>query len=410
LFGGLAVKISAVIPLYNGANYVAESIEAVLAQSKQAAEIIVVDDCSTDNSRQIVERYRDKVTLLSIDQNSGVQTARNLGITHARTDWVALCDQDDIWSAGYLARLSDLLESEPGIEFSFSNFRTLRHRKLIAGTKFDQAPEGYWEAAGRRVVSQGWVFDRSFAGLTFLWHPIFPSATAFTKRLIEKVGAFNPVMKGIRPEDGEFTLRCLYRAKVGVLPEPLVTIRRHEANFSSDGLLSLIDEVKALEWIKQNHEEARQYRAIIDSEIRRRRIAAVHGAFAARRHELMRALLTEVSPEDRSINMRIKALIASLPDSVGLVLNNILQGASEHARSLRRAVRPARRFPPRDPARATAPASPACLISPQQAPIGGSQGVQVSGRAAVRLRGASGQPSQHRRPSEADVHHVDRMW
>ena len=137
------MEITTVLPVYNGAECIARTIEAVLAQSKPPGEIIVVDDCSTDDSRCIAERYGDKVTVLSIGRNSGVQIARNLGIAHARTDWVALCDHDNVWSQGYLARLSDLLDSEPGIEFAFCNFRTVRDGELLEGTKFDQAPEDY---------------------------------------------------------------------------------------------------------------------------------------------------------------------------------------------------------------------------------------------------------------------------
>ena len=92
------------------------------AQSKPAAEVILVDDCSTDESRRIAESYHDKVTVLSTGKNSGVQIARNLGIAHARTDWVALCDQDDMWSPVYLEKLSELLDSEPGIEFACLRF------------------------------------------------------------------------------------------------------------------------------------------------------------------------------------------------------------------------------------------------------------------------------------------------
>jgi len=336
------MEISAVIPVYNGADYIAEAIEAILAQTKQPAAIIVVDDCSTDGSRRIVEGYRDRATVFSTAQNSGVQIARNVGIAHARTEWVALCDHDDIWHPEYLAKLSDLLDDEAGIEFAFCNFKTVRGPEPLDGTKFDQAPRGYWESAGRRIVPRGWVFDRSFAGQTFSWHPIFPSGSSFSKHLIDKIGAFSPAMKGVRSEDGEFILRCLYRAKVGVLPEPLVTIRRHDTNFSRDDLLTLIDEVKVLSWIKEHHEEARQYAGIIDSEIRRRRIAAAHGAFAARRHDLMRELLVEVPPQDRSINLRIKSLIASLPDDIGLASNSILQGASGLVRPLRASARAAR--------------------------------------------------------------------
>ncbi|HEY6431297.1 MAG TPA: glycosyltransferase family 2 protein [Acetobacteraceae bacterium] len=326
------MNIAAVIPCYNGANFIADAIEAILAQSEPASEVIVVDDCSQDDSRDIVANYSDRVILLSTEQNSGVQVARNIGIRHARADWIALCDHDDIWMPRYLANLSRLLCGEPGIEFVFCNFQRLQDKTLETVTKFDQAPQGYWELAGRRVIPEGWVFDRNFAGQTFLWHPIFPSAISFSKRLVAERGEFNPAMRGFRPEDGEFVLRCLYRAKVAAIPEPLVAIRRHEANSTGDDLLTLLDEIRLLRWIRENHPEARQYSDIIDREIRRRRITAVNGAFASRRHDLMRELLADIPRQDRSTSMRIKASIAWLPDRPGLFLNGMLQGTSGYAR------------------------------------------------------------------------------
>jgi len=80
------------------------------------------------------------------------------------------------------------------------------------------------------------------------------------------------------------TLRCLYRAKAATLPQRLVTIRRHDANFSRDQLRNLIDEVAALQFPHAHHKEAQPFHAIIDDEIDRRRIMAAEGAFAEKDH------------------------------------------------------------------------------------------------------------------------------
>lgn len=95
-------RISVVIAHYNYGEYVGDAIESVLAQSRPAHEIIVVDDGSTDNSAQVLDRYKDLITLYRQD-NAGVSSARNTGIRHASGEWIALLDSDDMWEPDLLA-------------------------------------------------------------------------------------------------------------------------------------------------------------------------------------------------------------------------------------------------------------------------------------------------------------------
>jgi len=247
------MTFSVIVPLYNGERFLSATLDAILGQSLPAADIIVIDDGSTDGGPAIARGYGDRITLLSLDGNSGVQAARNAGIGVASGEWIAFCDQDDLWDACYLARAERLRRSVPELDFLFANFRMVRDGIPDQHTKFDQAPPGWWQAAKRREQHEGWTFEGPIAGQTFLWQPIFPSAMLVTRKLIETVGGFDVAMRGLRPEDWEFTLRCLYRAKVGALPDPLVTIRRHETNFSRDVVMISADEVMALQFVKRTH-------------------------------------------------------------------------------------------------------------------------------------------------------------
>jgi len=323
------MTFSVIVPLYNGERFLSATLDAILGQSLPAADIIVIDDGSTDGGPAIARGYGDRITLLSLDGNSGVQAARNAGIGVASGEWIAFCDQDDLWDACYLARAERLRRSVPELDFLFANFRMVRDGIPDQHTKFDQAPPGWWQAAKRREQHEGWTFEGPIAGQTFLWQPIFPSAMLVTRKLIETVGGFDVAMRGLRPEDWEFTLRCLYRAKVGALPDPLVTIRRHETNFSRDVVMISADEVMALQFVKRTHAEAAPFHAIIDREISTRRVEAVEGAFAQRNHALARRLLADVAPADRSARLRLKALCLALPDALGLKLNWLLQRLSE---------------------------------------------------------------------------------
>ncbi len=317
-----------VIPLFNRKLLIAETLESILRQSLPAAEVIVVDDGSTDGSRDAVARFGSRVTLIA-NGKRGVQAARNAGIARAQTSWIALCDSDDLWEPTWLEQVARLRSAEPDVDFVFGNFRHLRDGQLGQSTKFDDAPPGYWSRTQRRQRPEGWVFDACIAGETFIWHPIFPSAMAFSKGLLDRAGAFDVSLAGKRNEDGEFTLRLLYQAKAAAISQPLVAIRKHGESVSSDQMKLTIDEVWSLGFVRRNHPQARPYHEIIDREIVRRSIAAANLAFGSRDHALTRRLIKSVAWKQRPIKLHLKRLVAALPDPLAIPANHLLQRIAE---------------------------------------------------------------------------------
>jgi FMN phosphatase YigB (HAD superfamily) len=158
-----------------------------------------------------------------------------------------------------------------------------------------------------------------------LFHPIFPSSTLVARSLLERSGVFDPRMRGLRPEDGEFTLRCLYKARAAAQPEALVSIRRHGGNFSADLAKRLVDEIAALHFIRQNHTEAAVHGAVIESEIARCTVQAFDVAFASRNHALVQQLYPDLPAARRTMARRGKRAIAALPDGVADRLNVLFQ-------------------------------------------------------------------------------------
>ncbi len=103
--------VSVIIPVYNSEKYVKETIESVLKQTYQNFEIIIVDDCSTDNSCQIIENIDDqRIQLIQLDKNSGVAVARNIAIENAKGQYIAFLDSDDVWISNKLDTQIDLLK------------------------------------------------------------------------------------------------------------------------------------------------------------------------------------------------------------------------------------------------------------------------------------------------------------
>lgn len=319
----MTAEFTVVIPTYNRGDLIAESLDAVLAQTLPPREVIVIDGGSTDDTQKVLARYDGRITSKKISERS-VQPKRNLGIGLARMDWIAFCDSDDIWLPSYLEKQAALISAEPGIGISFSNFRILRDGMVESPTKFDDAPAGYWEEVGVRRLPQGWVFDRSLAGASFRFHPMFPSAIVLSKALATTVGGFNSNIPA-RAEDGEFTLRCLYHAKAAALPEPLVHIRKHDGNISRDLVPRLLDEIASLQHAKDNHPEALAYYPVIDDEIAIRTKNAFHAAFARKDHVMVVRLFEKLPPEWRSMKARLKNFVARMPAFLGRPLNAALQ-------------------------------------------------------------------------------------
>jgi len=94
-------QVSVIIPTYNRAQYVCEAIDSVLAQTYRDLEIIVVDDGSTDNTREVLGKYDDQVRYI-YRENGGPSAARNTGLGHARGEYIAFLDSDDLFLPGKL--------------------------------------------------------------------------------------------------------------------------------------------------------------------------------------------------------------------------------------------------------------------------------------------------------------------
>jgi len=114
-------RVSVVIPAYNVGKFIARTLDSVLAQTRRADEIIVVDDGSTDETSEVVARYGDKVKYIR-QENAGVGAARNTAIKAAQHQWIAFLDGDDEWLPEKLQRQMELLGRNPHLDWTTGNF------------------------------------------------------------------------------------------------------------------------------------------------------------------------------------------------------------------------------------------------------------------------------------------------
>jgi glycosyltransferase involved in cell wall biosynthesis len=143
---GKEVKVSVVIPTYNSVRFVTEAIDSVLAQTFQDLEILVVDDGSKDETREVLaKKYGDSIRYL-YKENGGVSKARNYGIEQASGKYIAFLDADDLWMPEKLEKQVALLESNQETGLSYTGAikvdEKLELKGYIPAQKYDDACEG----------------------------------------------------------------------------------------------------------------------------------------------------------------------------------------------------------------------------------------------------------------------------
>ncbi len=208
--------VSVIIPAYNRGRYIRQTVESVLNQTYTNIELIVVDDGSTDGTRDILEGYGDRITLLDHEgrQNRGQSASINLGLDRIRGKYLAILDSDDYWEpnkieiqAGYLQRYQEVglvygngtAVSGKG-EFMY-NIYTPMHRE---------------ESKPEKVL-----LDCYFS---------LPSNALIRTSLLKKAGYFDETLRA--GQDHDMAIRIAEVARLAYIDKPLFHYRRHDESIS----------------------------------------------------------------------------------------------------------------------------------------------------------------------------------
>jgi len=209
----MSAKVSVVIPIYNYGRFVAAAIQSVLEQTHPIAEIIVVDDGSTDNTAEAVARFGAKVRYIK-QENAGVCAARNNGVRNASGVFIAFLDADDIWYPEKIEKQMAKFAEDGEIGLVHCGMR-----------EFDgeSGETVHLHAQGKG----GWLANEL---LLFVEPAIVVSGSAIVvhRRAFEEVGGFDTNLKV--GEDWDFCYRIARKFKIGFVPELLVDYRNHGKN------------------------------------------------------------------------------------------------------------------------------------------------------------------------------------
>ena len=307
----MQTPVSVVITTYNQSKLLLETIDSILAQTLEPAEIVVLDDGSSDDTAEVVRKL-PAIVKYFYQPNAGICAARNAGVSFAQSEYIAFCDHDDLWRRDKLEQQMELHRQIPGLEYSFTNFALVTDGVWASSTKFDGTPPDFF-ADCKEVSPSGLVCGGSLYEKLLRSQPIWPSTILMTRDLFRKLGGFNEVFGRNPSEDLEFTLRCLQQGAVGIVKEPVVGVRKHATNYSGSTYRNLLGQIEILLYALDHHTIPEQTRATILDEIAIRRVEGSYLAFEMQQFDVCRKLLANVPSSYITPKVRTKQIISSLP-------------------------------------------------------------------------------------------------
>jgi len=201
--------VSVIIPTFNRADWLAESIGSVLDQTYPHLELIVVDDGSTDHTSEVVQEFGNALTYLCGD-HQGVSAARNRGAKVSQGTLIAFLDSDDMWRPGKVATQVALLQQRPEVEVCYTDEIWIRHGVRVNPKQIHQK-------------HTGWLFEPSLPRCI-----ISPSSIMLQRSLWERLGGFDERLPAC--EDYDLWLRMTVRVPVALIAEPLIVKRGGHAD------------------------------------------------------------------------------------------------------------------------------------------------------------------------------------
>jgi glycosyltransferase involved in cell wall biosynthesis len=215
-------NISVCIATYNGANFIEKQLVSIFNQTLKPYEIIICDDCSTDNTIKIIEKYSDKnIKLYKNNSQLGVIKNFEKAISICKGDYIALSDQDDIWNKNKLQiQMSEIINEEikKGKDFPI----LCVHDLSLIFENNTLIEESLWEKLGNNpwIPNNNILFTNKYYGCTML----------FNKALKD---AILPFPTTLPMHDHWIALNAYVLGEIVTIKKPLIYYRRHNANITS---------------------------------------------------------------------------------------------------------------------------------------------------------------------------------
>lgn len=238
-------KVSVCIPVYNGSEYIKESIDSVLAQTYKNFELIVCDNCSTDNTGEIVRNYNNPgIRYVRNQKNLGGVGNANRCLELATGEYISIWHHDDCMMPDNLERKVRVLDEHPDVGFVHSNLILIDEKGTVV------SPNIWNEDSRHDYVENGMDAFRKFMSCIHLGANVFVGAVLARRECYDRIGAFSTELPHV--EDVEMWLRMSLFYNVACIGTPLVKYRVHLKSMSSG-----FGDYETLPYLKEHYLAAR---------------------------------------------------------------------------------------------------------------------------------------------------------
>jgi glycosyltransferase involved in cell wall biosynthesis len=223
-------KVSIIIPSYNSAHFLPETLESVFNQDCGDYELIVVDDGSTDNTRELIESYGNRITYLYQENSGACSKPRNEGINIAKGEYISIFDSDDIMKPDKIRLQANFLDNNPDVGFVFTDFCDVRG-KVVSHNHVGTCPL-FNRLNKQKVGKNEYIIDKTDSYETLLSENfVGASSMVFRKNLFEDIGPFDESLDS--SEDIDFTLRVARKYNLGFVDKICHLRRLHDGNMTT---------------------------------------------------------------------------------------------------------------------------------------------------------------------------------
>ena len=214
------LKISVILPVYNGENFLAEAIESVLKQTFEDFELVISDNCSTDNTKEIIKSFRDKrVKYFRNSSNLGMPRNWNKAVGYSQSEYIHVFAHDDIMLADNLAKKVEIFDKCPKAGFLHCSCYIFDSKGNLI-----RIDDPWPEERREYFISDGFSYFKKLFNYNIIWSP----SVLIRKEPFLKLGGFDP--KITLAFDLEMWMRLSLFYDVAYLKTPLIGYRMHETN------------------------------------------------------------------------------------------------------------------------------------------------------------------------------------
>lgn len=210
--------VSVVLPTFNRLDYLSATIASVFGQTLSDWELLIADDGSEETTRDYLRSLEklERVRVLWGPHRGIPGFVRNSALAHARGDYVAFIDSDDLWMPQKLAHQVEALRHAPRCRWCYTDYVVIDSQGAVRP-----------ELERRLPTPEGWILEPLLASAVDIWTP----AVMVERQLLMMLGGFSPCLVSF--EDYDLWLRLAAHSEVLFLREPLIAVRRHAQHFDA---------------------------------------------------------------------------------------------------------------------------------------------------------------------------------